>query len=107
MTDKYEANFILYSDISYNHARKLLLKQSHSYLKNALHFQGGWIAVSNAQLLMGITQSCVLPATQVLVNNWLPPQERGTLGAFVYSGKFIIFIFRLTLFSFVTIKSKK
>ncbi|CAH2096619.1 unnamed protein product [Euphydryas editha] len=45
--------------------------------------KGGWIAVCNAEFLMGMTQACLTPINQRLISNWLPPSERRLFGNLV------------------------
>ncbi|CAH2229076.1 jg19857 [Pararge aegeria aegeria] len=51
--------------------------------------KGGWIAVCNAQFLMGMTQACLTPVNQKLISNWLPPGEREVFG-FIIQGAILI-----------------
>ncbi|XP_046965520.1 putative inorganic phosphate cotransporter isoform X1 [Vanessa cardui] len=48
--------------------------------------KGGWIAVCNAEFLMGMTQACLTPINHQLISNWLPPSERRLFGSFVQGG---------------------
>ncbi|CAH0715887.1 unnamed protein product, partial [Brenthis ino] len=45
--------------------------------------KGGWIAVCNAEFLMGMTQACLLPINEQLICNWLPPSERRIFGPII------------------------
>ncbi|XP_052741527.1 putative inorganic phosphate cotransporter [Bicyclus anynana] len=51
--------------------------------------KGGWIAVCNAQFLLGMTQACLTPVNQKLITNWLPPSERQFFG-FVIQGAILL-----------------
>ncbi|KAI8436411.1 hypothetical protein MSG28_010007 [Choristoneura fumiferana] len=39
--------------------------------------KGGWIAVCNTQFLLGISQAFLAPANRIMLDNWLPPNEKG------------------------------
>nr|XP_034831921.1 putative inorganic phosphate cotransporter [Maniola hyperantus] len=51
--------------------------------------KGGWVAVCNAQFLMGMTQACLTPLNLKLISSWLPPGERGIFG-FVIQGAILL-----------------
>ncbi|OWR49786.1 putative inorganic phosphate cotransporter [Danaus plexippus plexippus] len=51
--------------------------------------KGGWIAVSNGEFLMGITQACLSPVNLNLISKWLPPSERSLCG-FLIQGAIIL-----------------
>ncbi|XP_045772827.1 putative inorganic phosphate cotransporter [Maniola jurtina] len=51
--------------------------------------KGGWVAVCNAQFLMGMTQACLTPVNLKLISNWLPPGEREIFG-FIIQGAILL-----------------
>ncbi|KAG7308956.1 hypothetical protein JYU34_006233 [Plutella xylostella] len=48
--------------------------------------QGGWIALCNAQFVLGMTHAAAAPALRALLLAWLPPHERETFSPIVYGG---------------------
>ncbi|XP_073955800.1 putative inorganic phosphate cotransporter isoform X2 [Choristoneura fumiferana] len=46
--------------------------------------KGGWIAVCNTQFLLGISQAFLAPANRIMLDNWLPPNEKGVFSNIVY-----------------------
>ncbi|KAL7303619.1 hypothetical protein TKK_0003766 [Trichogramma kaykai] len=47
---------------------------------------GGYVAVIVCRIAMGLSQGCLLPASQTLLSRWVPLGERARLGAFVMNG---------------------
>ncbi|XP_014485439.1 PREDICTED: putative inorganic phosphate cotransporter [Dinoponera quadriceps] len=54
----------------------------------AAHF-GGPVAVIITRVTAGLAQGTVLPILHTLLSRWVPPEERGRLGTFVYSGGWV------------------
>ncbi|EFN85105.1 Putative inorganic phosphate cotransporter [Harpegnathos saltator] len=52
-------------------------------------YYGGWQAVCATRVIAGLAQGTVLPIMHTLLSRWVPPEERGRLGTFVYSGGWI------------------
>ncbi|XP_032683850.1 LOW QUALITY PROTEIN: uncharacterized protein LOC116850093 [Odontomachus brunneus] len=50
---------------------------------------GGWQAVCTARVFAGFAQGTILPTIHTLLSRWVPTDERGRLGMFVYSGGWI------------------
>ncbi|CAL1689630.1 unnamed protein product [Lasius platythorax] len=50
---------------------------------------GGWQAVIAARVICGLAQGAALPSLHTLLSKWSPPEERGRLVTFVYSGGWI------------------
>ncbi|XP_026315266.1 putative inorganic phosphate cotransporter [Hyposmocoma kahamanoa] len=51
--------------------------------------KGGWVAMCNAHLWMGMAQACYSPCNQALLAKWLPPDERSMFSWLVNSGTVI------------------
>ncbi|KYQ60191.1 Putative inorganic phosphate cotransporter [Trachymyrmex zeteki] len=54
----------------------------------AAHY-GGWQMVIACRIICGLVQGAVLPCLHTLLSRWSPPEERGRLSTFVYSGGWI------------------
>ncbi|XP_071576583.1 putative inorganic phosphate cotransporter isoform X2 [Temnothorax nylanderi] len=54
----------------------------------AAHY-GGWQTVIAGRAICGLVQGAVLPCLHTLLSRWSPPEERGRLSTFVYSGGWI------------------
>ncbi|KYM76069.1 Putative inorganic phosphate cotransporter, partial [Atta colombica] len=54
----------------------------------AAHY-GGWQMVIACRVMCGLVQGAVLPCLHTLLSRWSPPEERGRLSTFVYSGGWI------------------
>ncbi|XP_029674847.1 putative inorganic phosphate cotransporter [Formica exsecta] len=54
----------------------------------AAHYSG-WQAVIAARVICGLAQGATLPSLHTLLSKWSPPEERGRLATFVYSGGWI------------------
>ncbi|GAB1859794.1 Putative inorganic phosphate cotransporter [Camponotus japonicus] len=54
----------------------------------AAHY-GGWQAMIAARIICGLAQGAALPCLHTLLSKWSPPEERGRLSTFVYSGGWI------------------
>ncbi|CAB3221225.1 unnamed protein product [Arctia plantaginis] len=48
--------------------------------------RGGWIAVCNAKLLMGMSHACFHTVNHVQLETWLPPNEKTIFSTLIYSG---------------------
>ncbi|XP_063384121.1 putative inorganic phosphate cotransporter [Cydia fagiglandana] len=57
--------------------------------------KGGWIAVSNTQFLLGMSQACLAPANRIMLENWMPPNEKTFFSSIVYGGTFLGMILSL------------
>ncbi|XP_028173130.1 putative inorganic phosphate cotransporter [Ostrinia furnacalis] len=64
----------------------LLVNGALSFTLPTIINRGGWIATCNALFMMGMTQACLAPATQLLISKWLPPTEKNTCSRVVYGG---------------------
>ncbi|XP_059058439.1 putative inorganic phosphate cotransporter [Achroia grisella] len=47
---------------------------------------GGWQLVCAIRMLQGLTQAFTYPCTHHLISQWIPIEEKGVLGTFIYSG---------------------
>lgn len=47
---------------------------------------GGWKVMCALRVILGLCQGVVLPSMHTLLSKWLPPSERGPLGACCYIG---------------------
>lgn len=56
-------------------------------MNNVITFQGGWIAVCNAMLFMGMAHAGFSSVNQSLLDKWLPPNEKKTFSFLIYGGK--------------------
>ncbi|KAH0956061.1 hypothetical protein HN011_010903 [Eciton burchellii] len=54
----------------------------------AAHY-GNWQAMIVTRIISGLAQGTVLPCLHTLLSKWVPPEERGRLSTFVYSGGWI------------------
>ncbi|CAH2096617.1 unnamed protein product [Euphydryas editha] len=54
-------------------------------LPSLVHF-GGWQIVCACQVLMGMTQACIVPSTHTLLGKWLPVHEITSYSGIVYGG---------------------
>ncbi|XP_011691709.1 PREDICTED: putative inorganic phosphate cotransporter [Wasmannia auropunctata] len=52
-------------------------------------YYGGWQTVIASRVMCGLVQGAVLPCLHTLLSRWSPPEERGRLSMFVYSGGWI------------------
>ncbi|KAL4721424.1 hypothetical protein ACJJTC_012334 [Scirpophaga incertulas] len=48
--------------------------------------KGGWAFVCLSRVIMGLSQASLFPATQTLLGQWLPPNERTGYAGIVYGG---------------------
>ncbi|KAL0839184.1 hypothetical protein ABMA28_017152 [Loxostege sticticalis] len=64
--------------------------------------KGGWIATCNALFMMGMTQACLAPATQLLITKWLPPNEKKTCSTVVYGGVLLGIIVAIPVSGLIT-----
>lgn len=64
----------------------LLLNGLLSFATPLVIEKGGWFAMSNVRLLLGMCHAWTPSAVRRLLQHWIPPQERSTLAAFVHSG---------------------
>ncbi|CAH2048155.1 unnamed protein product, partial [Iphiclides podalirius] len=49
-------------------------------------YLGGWQFVCACRVLQGLTQSFIFPATNHIVSQWVPLEEKGRLSTLLYSG---------------------
>ncbi|XP_017490863.1 PREDICTED: putative inorganic phosphate cotransporter [Rhagoletis zephyria] len=47
---------------------------------------GDWKLVFALRLTQGLVQGCIFPSTHTILAKWVPPDERGSIGTFCYTG---------------------
>lgn len=47
---------------------------------------GDWKLIFALRLTQGLLQGCIFPSTHTLLSKWVPPEERGSIGTFCYTG---------------------
>uniref|UniRef100_A0A0K8VMD7 Putative inorganic phosphate cotransporter n=1 Tax=Bactrocera latifrons TaxID=174628 RepID=A0A0K8VMD7_BACLA len=47
---------------------------------------GDWKLVFALRVVQGLIQGCIFPSTHTLLSKWVPPEERGSIGTFCYTG---------------------
>ncbi|CAD7085965.1 unnamed protein product [Hermetia illucens] len=78
ISQRFGAKFLLFFGILFCSLLNILTPWCASF--------GGWKLLFASRLLQGLCQGGIFPSCHVLLSKWCPPEERGVIASFAYSG---------------------